>query len=415
MAKVPGLSRARGAWVLRRHVPKDCQARIGRPLFFRYLGHVSRADAERAAHAFMIETADAIARARLPLDAVLLPAIEHTLDGGPDIDPRIDLSKPAGAALAGAQALSAIQGRALAARMRATMPSPPPPRGTLSWADLVAIWRQRVQPRSRTTLKHATAFAARFEQFTGGKHPAAITTADVRSFRDHLEASPIKRATAKTILGKLKTLFDHAVDVGALDANPFQSIKVIVPQVERDAKAATVRSMTREQIAALLDNLPALPHDDHRMIVRLMLWHGMRAKEAANLTRADLSEVDGVMCMRIRDAKNAASNRTIPLHNACADLVTYASNASGAHIFGGASADFRSQRFRDGVRPTLQRLHLPPPHSLRHTWKRLALAIAMPVEISMRIMGHAGGVHFQYGGASMATLADWINRIDPLH
>jgi integrase len=150
----------------------------------------------------------------------------------------------------------------------------------------------------------------------------------------------------------------------------------------------------------------------------------MRSGEVTQLRVEDVSMLFGVPVLRVHDRygsiKNRFSQRDVPLHPRCEDLVDYARSVRGPWLFD--PANWRSDRFqrhasvflRTKARLADRALTM---HSLRHTWRTLAREIGMPASVSRAIMGHSMGrdVHEAYGaGPSLRLMADWMARIDPL-
>ena len=432
--RAAGLTQSRGAYVYRQHVPRDVRAVIGRTEFFRYIGAISKSAAETEARHLRLQFDDLIERARaLSPDnrrdviaigglerwealhagqTALIGAVVQSLSSG-------DVDESASDAEQAQQALHALRAHKLHKQL---LGAGPRKRSAKSLQSIIDIWQQRARPKSQSTVARARLWLARLADHTGDKPLDQITTADVRAFRNALEQSPdYSRETARKGLSVLRTLFEHAVDVGLIDSNPVSGVRVYIPAPDSYAEALGDKGMTRTQVRAALDNAHKLSRDDLRWCLRMMLWHGLRCEEFANLRRADLINVDGIDCLMITDVdgrqiKTGSALRMVPLHPACKDFLAYASTIKTADLFEGPTPGHKARRMQRRLNPYLKSLGLPPLHSCRHTFRTACRNAGVPVDVSAAIMGHQlAGVHHEYGAApNVKVLSHWVNRVDPL-
>lgn len=446
MKKVRGLMIQSGGYLFRRRRPRDIP---GGTYWTRYIGSINNTapeTAQRIAMRMWQSTEDFISVYRATFDpdarAQLIEAGDVELFRLALLNKRRDLQREL-ALVPDAAASDDEQARAYVERIRAarelektqtallhleahetfrqgtTQPDTP---STI--APLVDLWQRRAKPKSPGAIAKAKLWAERFADFVGDATPLeAIEPQDVRKFRDHIEASEdYSRITARHGLATLNTLFKHAVDAGAIDANPFAGVTVHVPAPTSYSAASAQKGFTVPQIKTLLDALGTLPHDDHRWTVRLMIYHGLRAGECAILRSDDIAAVDGVMCIHVRDThgrriKTKASARIVPLHKACKAFEGYAARRDDYIFEGNDNQISRAKRLQDVLNPWIkEQLGAGTLHGLRHTFRTMCRDVSMPLEVSAAIMGHAlPGEHFAYGRRPDVTvLARWINRIDPL-
>lgn len=433
MKQTPGLRIVRGAYTYTQHIPAPLRAVLGvgstRFVYISAASKMTLRDAIQAAQHLRQQTDALIERAKQltpaqrqeaiqaggllrldALDALSLNFIAAGAIDGPTFDETMDTTTPAGARLAADQMFSVTSARATLSKVRRRIATT-----KLTLADVHRIWHERAQPRGHETGQAAQRWLDRLAAFVGHDDATQITVADARAFAASLEQSSVNRTTARAAIGKLRTMFGHAVAIGALDVNVFADARVHITQAERDRHETTQRAMTTAQAKLMLDRLNELNDATLRQCVRVMAYSGMRCSEFANLTRDDLTSIDGVNVFSIRNSKTASSTRAIPVHYSIADIWTTLRASNVQQLFAGSDRIVRVRRFQRAINPWLRRLDLPPLHSLRHTFKAACVRANVPIEISAAIMGHRlAGVHHAYGGRpSVALLADWINRIDP--
>jgi integrase len=143
---------------------------------------------------------------------------------------------------------------------------------------------------------------------------AEVEPPDVRAFIGHLEAKGLRPGTVRVILAPLKAMYATAVEDGAMRSNPTRDVRI---GGRRDRGEEKAKSLTREQLARLLGELP----EDWRLLFEFLAHTGLRVSEAAGLTwanvefgerpRARLREQD---CRgEVGALKSEHSKRAIPL------------------------------------------------------------------------------------------------------
>lgn len=386
-----------------RAVPKDLQPIEKKQAWVKYLGSVSRAEAETLAHALAHEHGKRI----LALRGHPAPAIQ-ILDSAPgphsiDVPAAPDAKfEPQVAPLATAPKQSV--------------------------RDLLALWERVRAPRSQIGRAKAKRCVRRFVDLIGNLSIQEVKRADAVAYRDALEALPgMKPKNTAEHLCQMHTLFSVAMSEGMLDANPFHQVRARGSQ-----KFASKRQgFTSEQVKAIFEGLRD-ESEAFAWIVRLLAFHGMRSGEACQLRTDDVTHLYGVPVLRVHDlygsVKNQASVRDIPVHPACMKIFDLARdaalNSADGWLFPALQVKSlgRARWFQDyGSRFLRQKIGISDRrytmHSFRHLWRTLARECEMPESISRSIMGHTlgGGEHGAYGAApSLKIRAEWIAKIDPL-
>lgn len=438
-----------GRYTYRQAVPTDVRDVIGRAEFYRYLGAIAKHAAETEARKLRLHFDGVVDRVRAlspkeraeiikagglerhdKRNAAVLTLMRAAVDSkGPLYDPDIDADHDAASrALAAEQTLSTLEARKTLADMEAAAPRSSRRQPLQTIHD---VWKERVRPKSQSTIDKAQLWLDRLSDFTNGKPVDQITVADARAFRTQAEkAGEYNRETAKTGLGKLRTMFSHAVDTGLIDQNPFAAVRVFVPAPDTYAEALKDKGMTREQVKTALDNMHKLAkrRDDLRWCLKFMFWHGLRCEEFACLRTRDLVVKEGIQCMVITDAadpgaqrsvKTGSSFRTIPIHSAvCAEFLAYVATIKTGKtddLFEGKTPGHKARRIQRRLNPYLKSLGLPSLHAARHTFKTACVEAGVPAEIAARLMGHQlQGVHYAYGSApSIKVLHNWLEKVKP--
>ena len=261
--------------------------------------------------------------------------------------------------------------------------------------------------------------------------PDTVTPDHVRAFRDGLAKAGHSRVTITKCLERLSAVFACGVTEGKIDSNPFYKIKA--HGRAKDKVSNRRMPLTRDQLRLILSRLGELKHDD-RIVMKLAIYHGARPAELCQLRCVDIVTADGMVAMRLTDEgdgslKTAASERTIPIHSACAaEVVALAERrrAIGKKMLFGyeliASKNTRSHRFSERVGRWLRKKigitdKRQVAYSARHSFKDACRSVGMPEYIQNQLMGHvlSKGEAGSYGvGVGVPALAMWLAQIDPL-
>ena len=172
---------------------------------------------------------------------------------------------------------------------------------------------------------------------------------------------------------------------------------------------------------------------DDAKVTRLCAYHGARSGEVCQLRACDVLNVAGIDVLRFTpdagSVKNLHSERDVPIHPACADVIEHARAIAAAH--GSDARLFQSYVFwestgwaggfqkRSGIliRGIGINGNVGPTHAWRHRVVDLLRELRCPPDIERAIVGHARGsdTHSSYGaGPTLKRMATWVKRIDPL-
>jgi integrase len=289
-----------------------------------------------------------------------------------------------------------------------------------SISSLVNVWQRVAEPRAKGTVARMTFCANEFVSAVGDIRAEQVTRVHVMQYRDILENKTYARSTAKQYLDGIHRLFAIAQSEGIVQSNPATGIKLRSAR-DKFIELQRRRPFETNEIRLLFDALSS-ETEPFQWLVRLLIYHGMRSGEAAQLRGEDITTISNVHVIRVHDRygslKNRHSQRDIPLHPKCVEFINYAQTASKTWIF--PQLTLRSDRFqshagyflRKRVGLTDRALTM---HSLRHTWRTVAREICMPSAVSRAIMGHSmgGDVHDEYGGRpSLRLMSEWMSKIE---
>ena len=285
--------------------------------------------------------------------------------------------------------------------------------------SLVRVWQQVAEPRARATVNRMKYCANEFVSLIGNLSANRVTRAHVMQYRDMLERKTYARSTAKQYLDGIHRLFAIAHSEGLVESNPVTGIKLRTAR-DKFIELQRRRPFEVNEIGLLFDALTN-ETEPFQWLVRLLVYHGMRSGEAAQLRVEDVTTISNVPVIRVHDRygslKNRHSHRDIPLHPKCCDFISFAQTVANPWIF--PQGTLRSDRFQSHAGYFLRRKvgltdRALTMHSLRHTWRTLAREICMPPAVSRAIMGHSmgGDVHDEYGGRpSLRLMAEWMSRM----
>ncbi len=141
--------------------------------------------------------------------------------------------------------------------------------------------------------------------FFRGARLGDITARDIRDYVDELRRRGLRSATIRRYVAPLRAMFAEAVADLTLPINPTSSVRVFV----RGEQRRRPRTLVPEQILALVEAIPV----EHRDLVAMLAYTGVRISEALAAVWGDLAQEDGAPVLRIPDSKTDAGVRSVPL------------------------------------------------------------------------------------------------------
>lgn len=247
--------------------------------------------------------------------------------------------------------------------------------------------------------------------FTGSIDWRTHTRAEVSAMRDAMrDSGRYADATVNKMLAKLCAVMNWAYQNGHIKHDYTKGLKVKgVKSVRRAYSAA--------ELVKVLDRVTTEREPHKRLFGLVATITGARAGELTQLTKADVVEEAGHLCIDINDngdksIKNAASARLVPLTDGAKgfSLTEFrewvaALPADNSLVFG-MSRDTASQWFNREVLPQA----LPDRtgdlvlHSLRHTMATLFKNAGVSESLAGDVLGHSGqGITFGLYGKAKAV------------
>ncbi|WP_157135425.1 tyrosine-type recombinase/integrase [Hyphomicrobium sp. MC1] len=271
-------------------------------------------------------------------------------------------------------------------------------RGLQSLVDL----SEKTKPQGTKSLDRSRLYVRRLTTFLGADcDPADISQQDAARWRDHMSETGVSGVNQSQHLAKLSALYAVAISEGRLATNPFAGIKARFTKDEKKLSKKK-RAFGDEELRSFLIASEKKGEPFHT-IIRCLAVTGARSSEICGLRVCDLRWHQGNCYLdindEVRDLKNAASRRLIPLPGSFSNVLRgLADGRDGTEpLFPGlprrqqgpahqlqieASKIIREHVSKD-PRVTL--------HSLRHTWRQRAESLGISPAVRRAILGHALG------------------------
>ena len=183
-------------------------------------------------------------------------------------------------------------------------------------------------PRTRRAYQGDLEDFCGFVGLTSAEEFRAVTRAHVLAWRAQLETRGLAGATIRRKLAALSSLFDHLLECNAVaGGNPVHGVKR--PKIETNE--GKTPALADHQAKALLEapDPTSLKGQRDRALLAVLLYHGLRREETAQLMVSDIQERRGIQHLQIHG--KGGKLRYVPLHPVAAErLYTYLV-ASGHH------------------------------------------------------------------------------------
>lgn len=173
-------------------------------------------------------------------------------------------------------------------------------------------------PRTRRAYQGDLDDFCSFVGLTGADEFRQVTRAHVLAWRAALEARSLAGATIRRKLAALASLFDYLLEQNAVaGGNPVHGVKR--PAIE--SNEGKTPALGDHQAKALLDAPPgdSLKGLRDRAVLAVLLYHGLRREECAQLQTGDLQERRGVRHLRVLG--KGGKVRFLPLHTVAAQRI----------------------------------------------------------------------------------------------
>lgn len=173
-------------------------------------------------------------------------------------------------------------------------------------------------PRTRRAYQGDLQDFCRFIGLAGAEEFRIVTRAHVLAWRAQLEQRGLAGATIRRKLAALASLFDHLLENNAMaGGNPVHGVKR--PRIE--SNEGKTPALGDHQAKALLDapDSATLKGQRDRAVLAVLLYHGLRREEAAQLQTGDVQERRGIKHLRVHG--KGGKLRWLPLHPVAAERI----------------------------------------------------------------------------------------------
>ncbi|NWC90501.1 tyrosine-type recombinase/integrase [Pseudomonas reactans] len=173
-------------------------------------------------------------------------------------------------------------------------------------------------PRTRRAYKIDLADFCGFVGLTGAEEFRAVTRAHVLAWRAQLEQRGLAGATIRRKLAALASLFDHLLENNAVaGGNPVHGVKR--PRIESNEGKTPALGDDQAKLLLSAPDGWTLKGIRDRAILAVLLYHGLRREEAAQLTTGDLQERRGIKHLLVKG--KGGKTRYLPLHPVAAERI----------------------------------------------------------------------------------------------
>ncbi len=213
-----------------------------------------------------------------------------------------------------------------------------------------------------------------FKKIVGDKEVSSIKTADLMLFRTSLNCSS---SLINRRISALNTFFNFLLDVEIIKSNPVKpSLRI------KKVKQKVPEALSYDEVKKVLEEAKRRSYRDY-LIVKTILYCGLRISELLSLTRENLLEVKGKKVLRI--VGKGGKERFIPLPKELAEELTEFSEKASGRLFPlsyqGVRYIFKKIQEKTGVR-----VH---PHKLRHTFATILVDNGVDIRVIQAFLGHA--------------------------
>lgn len=257
------------------------------------------------------------------------------------------------------------------------------------------------------------------KRFTKGIDWRTHTREQVRVLRDAMRDSGLADSTVNKMMAKLSAVMNWAVQNGHIEKDYTKGLKV-------KGVVSSRRAFTESELAKVVNTVTDEREPHKRLFGMLAVITGARCGELTQLTKADVVNEAGHLCIDIngyngKTLKNKGSARVVPLiDGACDfDLREFSEWVSAlpddnALVFG-MSRDIASKWFNETVLPQAlpDRTKDLVLHSLRHTMATLMKQAGVAESVAQDVLGHSNqSITFGlYGKArSVSLMADALSN-----
>lgn len=299
-------------------------------------------------------------------------------------------------------------------------------REALHWDDLWPVYlKEKEGDVKKSTLDgYKTNYKQVSEalEVTGTSDLRRHTRADLVAMRDELLETR-KASTVNNLITQFTTVMTWAVDNDYLAKAYTSKLKLT-----KGAESSRI-PFERSQVESLMAHANTLPNDSwERWCLSILAITGARAREVTQLNRKDFPEIDGQLCISIREdeegqsVKNKYSVRVVPLVDGVLgfDRTAFTEALQGPTPPLPIYSEVNNIQARKALGVMVSEV-LPNKsehqtlHSLRHHMASSFKVAGVPVTFAQALLGHSSGTlaYDTYGGSAIpiGTLAGVIEGV----
>lgn len=173
-------------------------------------------------------------------------------------------------------------------------------------------------PRTRRAYQNDLEDFCSFVGLTGAEEFRAVTRAHVLAWRAQLESRGLAGATIRRKLAALASLFDHLLENNAIaGGNPVHGVKR--PRIETNEGKTPALGDDQAKMLLTAPDDSTLKGMRDRAILAVLLYHGLRREEAAQLMTGDMQDRRGIKHLQVRG--KGGKTRYLPLHPVAAERI----------------------------------------------------------------------------------------------
>jgi integrase/recombinase XerC/integrase/recombinase XerD len=226
-----------------------------------------------------------------------------------------------------------------------------------------------------------------------GAEPGSLRYRNLRGFAAHLSERGLKRSSIARKLAAVRTFHEHLARSGSAPDNPAE----LLPSPKREQRLP--RALGRDEVAALLDRIPASTPLEirDRAMFELAYSCGLRAEE---IVRLDLDSLE-FESESVRVLGKGSKHRLVPM---------------------GVPAQRALQRYLERGRPALAGAHPEPALFLSRTGRRLNTSdvrrrlqrwvreLAIAGRVAPHALRHSFATHLLEGGADLRAIQELMGH-----
>ena len=189
----------------------------------------------------------------------------------------------------------------------------------LASVPAAAEWFANIDnPRTRRAYQNDLEDFCSFVGITGAEEFRAVTRAHVLAWRAQLETRGLAGATIRRKLAALASLFDHLLESNAVaGGNPVHGVKR--PRIETNEGKTPALGDDQAKLLLEAPDTKTIKGLRDRAILAVLLYHGLRREEAAQLMISDLQERRGIKHLQVKG--KGGKTRYLPLHPVAAERI----------------------------------------------------------------------------------------------